>query len=114
MMKRTAIVAAVAVLVLGAAVLLSSIGARRTPVPDPKTCVNHLRAIASAKKAWAERFNKTTNDTPSWSDISRYLWNPQATKCPDGGTYILGAVGEPPRCSLAPAVVGGRPHELPR
>ncbi len=72
----------------------------------------HLRQIAGAKEQWAIENEKTTNDVVSWDDIKPYLLHEQVPQCLDGGTYILGRVGEPPRCSLAPALVGGKSHEL--
>lgn len=74
----------------------------------------HLRQIAGAKEQWTLENHKTTNDVASWSDIKTYLLHEQMPRCPDGGTYILGRVGESPKCSLAPWFVGGKDHELPK
>jgi hypothetical protein len=32
----------------------------------------------------------------SWNDIKPYLSHEDVPKCPDGGAYIVGRVGEPP------------------
>jgi hypothetical protein len=52
--------------------------------------------------------NKTPNDTPTWEDIKGYWagtpdglgWKGGMPYCPDGGTYTIGKVAEPPICSL--------------
>ncbi|HET7624207.1 MAG TPA: hypothetical protein VFM25_02995 [Verrucomicrobiae bacterium] len=68
-------------------------------------CINNLRQIDAAKQQWAIENNKSTNAIPSWNDILLYLnWKP---RCPEGGTYVLGRVGESPRCSI-----GGPSHSL--
>jgi hypothetical protein len=54
------------------------------------------------KDIWAKG-NKTTNDTPTWDDLRPYFpdgWSNNIPVCPAGGTYILGRVGERPRCSI--------------
>ena len=72
-------------------------------------CVNNLRVIAAAKDQWALENNKTTNDTPTWDDLRPYFGRAtnQPPKCPDGGIYTLGKVGQNPTCSL------GGSHSLP-
>ncbi len=112
MSKKIAFVGAVAVVLLAAFVLPGLIRARNTSASN--ACVMHLRQIAGAKEQWVIENHKTTNDVVSWNDIKPYLSHEQVPRCPDGGTYILGRVGEPPRCSLAPALVGGKSHELPK
>ena len=73
------------------------------------TCINRLRQMDAVKGAWALELNKTTNDTPTWADISPYIYWINFTNkwftngvpvCPGGGTYALGRVGTPPTCSL--------------
>jgi hypothetical protein len=66
-------------------------------------CLNNLRQIDGAKEQWALENHKTENDTPSWDDIRVYLGRGDKGEilvCPNGGRYILGRVGELPRCSL--------------
>ena len=70
-------------------------------------CVNNLRQIEGAKQLWAEENKKNTNDVPSLEDI-RALAGAHALKCPQGGSYTIGRVGEPARCSI-----GGPGHTLP-
>jgi hypothetical protein len=107
--KRLIGAAAVSVLVI-VAVLPAFIRARTTSASN--ACVVHLRQIAGAKEQWVLDNRKTTNDSPSWNDIRPYLGHGEVPRCPDGGTYILGRVGDLPRCSLGPAFVGGKSHTL--
>jgi len=112
MSKIIALVGAVAVVLLAALVLPAFVRARNTSASN--ACVNNLRQIAGAKEQWAIENHKATNDVVSWDDIKPYLSHEQVPQCPDGGDYILGRVGEPPKCSLAPALVGGKSHEVPK
>jgi hypothetical protein len=112
MSKTIAFVGAIAALLLAAIALPAFIRARNASASN--ACVMHLRQIAASKEQWVVESHKTTNDVISWDDIKPYLSHEQLPQCPDGGTYILGRVGEPPRCSLAPALVGGKSHELPK
>ena len=97
-------------LVLATTLLPAFIRARSESASN--ACVMHLRQIAGAKETWAIENRGITNGVVLWSDIKPYLGHRQVPQCPDGGTYILGRVGESPRCSLAPAFVGGKYHEL--
>lgn len=66
-------------------------------------CVNNLRIIDAAKDQWALEKNKTTNDTPTWSDLWPYIGRGgtnNSLRCPLGGTYIIGRIGAVPKCSL--------------
>ncbi len=65
------------------------------------SCVTILKQIDGAKYTWALEHNKTTNDTPKNSD----LFGPNAyirgkERCPQGGIYTIGRVGERAQCSL--------------
>jgi len=76
-------------------------------------CVNNLRIIESAKEDWAMEHNKTNGADVTWDDLRDYSLGPGPSsgfipKCPDGGIYIIGKVGEKPRCSI-----GGIAHTLP-
>ena len=80
-------------------------------------CVSNLLIIQGCKLDWANRYGKTPNDVPSWDDLKpqlasyavQYKWTNIVPVCPDGGTYIIGRVGEPPTCSI-----GGSRHSLPQ
>jgi len=64
-------------------------------------CINNLRQIDAAKNQWALEKQKTTGDMPTADDIKVYLMHNRLPVCPAGGTYTIGAVGEPPTCSIA-------------
>jgi len=72
-------------------------------------CVLNLRQIQICKELWADNQGKTTNDVPSWNDLSPYFpdpkWSNGIPTCPAGGTYKIGRVGEQPTCSI-----GGPEH----
>jgi hypothetical protein len=66
-----------------------------------ESCLTKLQQIESAKNCcWALERGKTTNDTPAWEDLRSYFRNPTPFVCPNGGTYTIGRVGEPPTCSI--------------
>ena len=72
------------------------------------SCINNLRVLDSMKGQWAMD-TKQTNGTPvdpvqlehyfrtngyRWG----YHWN--IPRCPSGGTYTWGNIGQPPTCSI--------------
>lgn len=63
-------------------------------------CINNLRQIDAAKQQWALEKNKTATDVPTEEDIAPYLMNNKMPRCPAGGTYTIGAVGEKPTCNI--------------
>ena len=74
------------------------------PNTSPKnTCINNLRLFDAAKEEWALEHQKTNSDTPSWTDIKPYVTraDEDLPKCPSGGTYTLGAISNPPTCSIS-------------
>lgn len=62
------------------------------------SCINNLRQIRQAKESWALANKKSAGETATIQDVARLMtaW----PKCPGGGSYTLGNVGEEPRCSL--------------
>jgi hypothetical protein len=75
-------------------------------------CKCELGQIHGAKQEWAVRCHKSTNDTPTLADLQAIVFpgrpnEPLVFRCPQGGTYTIGRVGEPPRCSI-----GGPEHSL--
>jgi ABC-type proline/glycine betaine transport system substrate-binding protein len=102
-----AAVGVAAVVVVAARVVPAFLRARNTVASN--ACVMHLRQIEGAKQQWAVENHKTTNDVPTWNDLRSYVGRSpgQVLTCPEGGTYTLGRVGEPPRCSI------GGTHTLP-
>ena len=61
-------------------------------------CINNLRQLDGAKQVWAITYHKSTNDIPTMQDLQP--WLKRKFVCPKGGTYIIGRVYDPPRCSL--------------
>ena len=76
---------------------------RARTVSQENSCINNLRLIDSAKQQWALEHHKRNTDTPTGEDLTPYLGRGPAgqfPRCPQGGTYIIGSVGEKPRCSI--------------
>lgn len=72
-------------------------------------CINNLRQLDSAKHQWALEYEKKDADTPTQSDVTRYLKNGQRPVCLAGGTYTINAVGEAPACSIPGHQLDTRP-----
>ena len=64
------------------------------------TCLQNLRAIDAAKQLWALAYNKDAKDTPTVKDLQPYLKGGALPVCPSGGAYLIGAMDEPPICSV--------------
>lgn len=69
-------------------------------------CINNLRQIDAAKNQFALEKGKANGDPVTEADITPYLRGGVLPKCPSGGTYTIGKVGENPTCSIPG-------HELP-
>jgi hypothetical protein len=82
------------------------------PGPKITRCVENLFSIGAAKFEWADENHKQHGDTPQWTDLKTGLERNGVTNgvptCPQGGTYVVGRVGELPRCAK-----GGEEHTLP-
>jgi hypothetical protein len=63
-------------------------------------CINNLRQIESAKDQWKLENNKKDGDVVTEADLKPYFVNGNFPKCPAGGTYIIGRIGEDPKCSI--------------
>ena len=74
-------------------------------VPLTNACVQNLRSIDGAKEQWAIENAGSVDEAPSWQDLSPFLPHGIGPRCPSGGSYTIGKLKEPPRCS-----VGGRGH----
>ncbi|MGA2787640.1 MAG: hypothetical protein ABSF60_08935 [Verrucomicrobiota bacterium] len=87
----------------------------RTRVGGPPIpCVINLRGIDAAKIEWAQENSKTNGTIVTESDIKPYLLldpGGNLRKCPQGGTYTIGKVGDKPTCSLG--TNGNSDHILP-
>jgi outer membrane lipoprotein-sorting protein len=67
-------------------------------------CINNLRQIDGAKNEFALEKGKKNGDPVTEADIKPYIKldaNGNLPKCPAGGTYTIGKVGELPTCSIA-------------
>ena len=86
-------------------------------------CINNLRELDAAKEKWVLEHNAKTNDLVTLDDIKRYLppyGEPNGyikldakgnlPRCPAGGVYSIGKVGEFPTCSIGTTVTP--PHVL--
>lgn len=86
--------------------LLAFCGCHKTAAENPAAsdaaiaCANSLRHITQAKAAWAQKTGASSNNTPTWDDLNRYLPRGQPV-CPVGGTYTIGTMAELPKCSIA-------------
>ncbi len=66
-------------------------------------CINNLRQIDGAKNEFALEKGKKNGDAVTEADLKPYLKldaNGNFPKCPAGGKYTIGKVGEPPTCSI--------------
>ena len=62
-------------------------------------CINKTREIEAVKEEWAQRNGVSNGAEITWNNIAPYFTN-GFPKCPEGGTYNLGKVGEPVLCSI--------------
>jgi len=63
-------------------------------------CINNLRQIEAAKEQWALEAGKPEDAVPTVNDLTPYLANHRMPQCPAGGIYTIGAVTNPPTCSI--------------
>jgi hypothetical protein len=65
-------------------------------------CINNLRQLDAAENQWALEKGKKTGDICTAEDLKPYLRlvNGQLPKCPTGGKYTIGPVGDTPKCSV--------------
>jgi hypothetical protein len=66
-------------------------------------CINNLRQIEAAKEEWALDRGKANGDLVTDNDIKPYIKldsTGNLPKCPLGGSYTIGRVGEDPKCSI--------------
>jgi hypothetical protein len=77
---------------------------------EDQTCKIRLQMIYHAKQLWADRNQKTVQDTPTWEDLRPFLRG-VSPKCPSGATYTIGKVGEPPTCTVPGHVMDLKPQD---
>ena len=68
--------------------------------PGVKTCWTNMVHIERVKEAWAAMHGKKPGDTVDTNQLFSVFLKGRDLKCPDGGVYDVGAVGEPPKCSV--------------
>jgi hypothetical protein len=81
--------------------------------PNLRPCIANLRDLDSAKQQWALEIGKTNGTVCTESDVKLFVKldsNGNLPKCPQGGIYTIGKVGDPVTCSLGKT---NRNHVLP-
>ena len=63
-------------------------------------CINNLREIDAAKQQWTLEAKKEAADSPTESDLLRYLKEGKMPACPAGGIYMINTVDKVPTCSI--------------
>lgn len=63
-------------------------------------CIDQLREIDAAKEQWAEQNRKKVGDEVDVDGVVDFLKRKELPKCPIGGAYLIGKVGETPRCRV--------------
>ena len=88
------------ILIIAAIAIPNFVKARETA--QRNACINNLRQLDAAENQWALENNKKTGDACAEADLKPFirLVGGQLPKCPAGGTYTIGPVGETPRCSI--------------
>jgi len=71
----------------------------RTALGLADECLNNLRQIDSAKEFWALTHNKPAGAAIEIEAVARNL-PAGSPRCPAGGSYAYGSVGQPPTCSV--------------
>jgi hypothetical protein len=107
-------IVSVLITIVFAIVTIAPLFVRCTAYNPSAACIRNLELIEQAKRLWGEDFNKNTNDVPTWDDIRLYFpkegngrsWSNGLPICPSGGTYMIGRLDDPPKCSI------GRYHSI--
>jgi len=77
--------------------------ASSSKVSQRNACINNLRQLDAAKNQFALEKGKTNGDAVTEADIKPYIAldaTGNLPKCPAGGKYTLGKIGESPTCSI--------------
>lgn len=73
----------------------------RESKPDAKSeCFKNLRIIEREKARWADAHRNSTNNTPALEDLAATAPWIRQFRCPKGGSYKPGKLGEQPTCSI--------------
>ena len=69
--------------------------------PTRSACIANLKSIDGAKETWALEHQKVPGDIATDDDLFGYSsYIRERLVCTEGGKYILGAVGQKPRCAI--------------
>ena len=68
-------------------------------VTQSTVCVENLEMTHGAKTAWAIENQAGDGRKPSETDLIPFFGGERFPSCPQGGTYIIGKVKQPPTCS---------------
>ena len=82
--------------------LVGSVIRSSTKEGRAEQCVVNLRRISEAKGSWAGEHDRglMTEDPLTRTDLHAYFDTHMWRKCPSGGIYTIGKVGEPPTCTI--------------
>jgi hypothetical protein len=94
-MKKTLIAVSIMVAIVVAAGVYNLY--RGTRVKSAQPCINTLRQIEGAKEQWALETHALPGTPVTLSNILAYLSAPPTCHVA-GATYVIGRVGEEPRC----------------
>lgn len=89
----------IAPLGLVAAIAIPSFVKARS-VSRSNACINNLRQIDAAKEQWAMAKGKVDGDEVNMLGILDYIKGVRLPVCPQGGTYKINRIGQPPECSI--------------
>ena len=70
------------------------------------SCRMRLDIISAAKDQWAISTHQTNGVIPSWQQITPFIspgFLEIVQRCPNGGIYQIGGVGQFPTCSIGTA-----------
>jgi hypothetical protein len=97
---RIVIFSAIAVGAL-AIVVPNFIACRPSPLSFRHACISNLLQIDGAKEQWAADNKAGLGTAVIEAQIAEYIKGGRLPQCPKGGKYIIGKVGELPRCSIS-------------
>lgn len=70
-----------------------------TPSVEAQRCYQNLGRIQAAKEQWSMAEHKKAGDALVLQQVDEYIKDGHP-KCPDGGEYVYGVIGEAPKCTI--------------
>jgi hypothetical protein len=70
-----------------------------TRISSRNSCINNLHMINGAKEQWALDGHYTVGAKPRGNEVATFIKGGMP-RCPQGGVYHIGLVGENPTCSI--------------